>query len=625
VAVLSVVGYHALPNQIPGGFVGVDVFFVISGFLISNVIFKELENRTFSFADFYSRRIKRIFPALLLMLSACYAAGWFLLLAPEYKELAKHIASSSVFISNFILWREAGYFDRAAELKPLLHLWSLGVEEQFYLFWPLILVAVFRRRRAAFSTILTVLIVSFSLSVLCVKHRSMVFYLPVFRFWELLTGCMLSYLPFFDGRAVARASAATTVDRWRLSICSFLGLASLAASIAMLRPYSIFPGWWAMLPTIGSCLIIYAGPGAWVNRNVLARPAVVFVGLVSYPLYLWHWPILAFLRIVGASSLRTRIVGIVCSFVLATFTFYFVERPIRTSRTRRFAIPKMLLLLGASWTAIGGLTFYRDGFPRRFPEVVTRFTNLNYDFESDARIGRCWLSRSAAVGGYASECAGQEGGSELPLILVWGDSHAGRLYPGIKRLQARESFRLAEYTRDACPPILGAEYKNCQDSNSFVLDQIRKLKPQTVILFAVWNDYEYVNVVDTILAVKRAGVPSVLVIGPAPQWENSLPRSLYQYYLKDSMHRIPYRMSLGLVGDVPRVDISMKELVSALPATYVSLWNLMCNDNGCVTRLDERGESIVSWDYGHLTTLAAEYVAERLPLSLALRNRGNVP
>ena len=175
------------------------------------------------------------------------------------------------------------------------------------------------------------------------------------------------------------------------------------------------------------------------------------------------------------------------------------------------------------------------------------------------------------------------------------------------------------------PPLLGTEDRNCQDSNVFVLGQIDRLKPQVVILFAVWNEYEYASVANTVLAIKKLGVPSVLVVGPAPQWKDSLPRNLYQYYLHDSSHRIPYRMSLGLVLDVPGVDNSMRRLISVLPATYVSTWNLMCSELGCLTRLGEGGDSIVSWDYGHLTTLAAEYVAERLPLFFAPASRGNVP
>jgi peptidoglycan/LPS O-acetylase OafA/YrhL len=197
-AVLSVVSFHAFPNMLKGGFIGVDIFFVISGFLISTIIFENLERDSFSFVEFYSRRIKRIFPALLLVLIACYTFGWFVLLADEYKQLGKHIAGGAGFVSNFLFWKESGYFDNAADTKPLLHLWSLGIEEQFYIVWPLLLWFAWKQRLNLLTITLTVLIISFALNINKVHSNVVaVFYSPQTRFWELLTGSVLAYITLY--------------------------------------------------------------------------------------------------------------------------------------------------------------------------------------------------------------------------------------------------------------------------------------------------------------------------------------------------------------------------------------------------------------------------------------------
>src|SRR5262245_40012984 len=281
VAVLAVLAYHAFPSLAPGGFAGVDVFFVISGYLITGIILDDLERGRFTYRNFYWRRIRRIFPALILVLVACLALGWLVLLPDEYAQLGKHVAAGAGVVSNIALWREAGYFDSAAELKPLLHLWSLGVEEQYYLAWPLLLL-LFRRHMGWMIVALGA--ASFALNIWMVgTHPTAAFYLPFTRFWELLAG---SYLAF----AVRKENPSPYF--------SMVGAGLIVLGFILLEPQKAFPGWWALLPVLGAALLIRAGPQGWVNRRVLAHPAMVFVGLISYPLYLWHWPLLTYARIV---------------------------------------------------------------------------------------------------------------------------------------------------------------------------------------------------------------------------------------------------------------------------------------------------------------------------------------
>ena len=260
VAVISVLVYHAFPEQLPGGFVGVDVFFVISGFLISRIILSEIGNDTFTFTNFYSRRIRRIFPALFLVLAAVILIGWYTLLPTDFRKLGAHVLAGAGFFSNLLLYSEGGYFDTAAELKPLLHLWSLGIEEQYYLVWPLLLIGFRNNTRYVFWFITAIALASFLLSLWgSSRYPHATFYLPPTRFWELMIGGMLAYWSLYKQRGILGP-----VDKaWGLSIdhvASIAGISCVVIAFFAIRPDSDFPGWWALLPTLGTALLIIAGP-----------------------------------------------------------------------------------------------------------------------------------------------------------------------------------------------------------------------------------------------------------------------------------------------------------------------------------------------------------------------------
>ena len=292
IAVLSVVGYHASPLWFKGGFIGVDIFFVISGFLISTIIFENLRGGTFSLVDFYGRRIDRIFPALIIVLTACFVAGWLLLLPDEYKQLGRHIAGGAGFVSNFILWNESGYFDNAASTKPLLHLWSLGIEEQFYIVWPVFLWALWKGNLNWLAAVLTLAAVSFVLNVRDVHSDPVAaFYSPQTRFWELLVGSSLAYLTLYEGETIrafrrrcesliGQPSFADLSDRHQLrNVQALLGMAAIISGVVLITRDSPFPGTWALLPTFGAALVIAAGSKAWFNRAILANPVLVWLAL----------------------------------------------------------------------------------------------------------------------------------------------------------------------------------------------------------------------------------------------------------------------------------------------------------------------------------------------------------
>jgi len=289
VAILLVIVFHALPEALPAGFIGVDIFFVISGYLITGILLKDMTAGHFSYLHFYARRFRRIIPALITVLISILLLGWVLLLSDEYSKVARNVLAGATFTTNLILLREVGYFEWSAELNPLLHLWSLGIEEQFYLVWPPMLLFIFKRsRRIALYTLL-LLVISFGLNVYFVSgNETKVFFLLPTRLWELLVGCLL---------AITDSSESMLAGRFG-NTKSIAGAALLAVSIYFINKGESYPGWWAMMPTISSYLMISAGPRAPLNRIILANKAMVLIGLMSYPLYLWHWPLLSIARIV---------------------------------------------------------------------------------------------------------------------------------------------------------------------------------------------------------------------------------------------------------------------------------------------------------------------------------------
>ncbi len=371
-AVLAVLAYHAFPAVLPGGFVGVDVFFVISGYLISGILSGELDAGRFSLACFYGRRVRRIFPALCLVLASCLAYGCVVLLPSELSRLGEHVAGGAGFVANLMFWHEAGYFDRTAAAKPLLHLWSLGVEEQFYLAWPLLLWGAHRARLHRTACILALAGASFALNLVAAEQDAAGdFYAPATRMWELAVGALVSEesssflkkrtkkllllaYPSVERSATARAKAfCFFFSKKKALLPSFLGLVLILAAAALLNARMIFPGWLALLPVSGAALLIAAGPNAPVNRW-LSRPAAVSVGLISYPLYLWHWPLLSYATILRRGRPPTPLMaaGLLCVAAgLAWLTWRYLEAPMRRPGARGRKTAWLAVLMAAVGTA----------------------------------------------------------------------------------------------------------------------------------------------------------------------------------------------------------------------------------------------------------------------------------
>jgi peptidoglycan/LPS O-acetylase OafA/YrhL len=477
VAVFSVVGFHAFPDWIKGGYVGVDVFFVISGFLISTILLKSLKRGDFSFLEFYSRRIKRIFPAMLLVMIVSLIFGWFILLADEYQQLGKHIAGGASFVSNFVLWNESGYFDPAAASKPLLHLWSLGIEEQFYIIWPLFLYLGWHLRFNILSIMLIIAIASFATNLVTISSNPVsAFYSPLSRFWELLMGGMLAFFTIRHSRFLPNHD----------NLKSLLGFLMITISLFTLNHNSAFPGYWALLPTIGAVLILSSDQETWLNRTFLAHPIMVWFGIISYPLYLWHWPLLSIAYIVeGRIPTRgIRVVAVLCSIALAWLTYRYLEKKIRFRN--QGMITGLLILLSLTTMTIGILAWQETIKPRLNDKQLEKIVTAVEDWDYPPRSFEVFKYEDQ---NFYSKLTTRE------KVLFLGDSYMEHYGPRIEKLlsgKPKESKSVIFATTGGCLPIphvFEDKHPECQPRLNAARNLALGHDIDTVVIGANWWSY----------------------------------------------------------------------------------------------------------------------------------------
>lgn len=504
IACLGVVIFHAFPNRLPVGFVGVDIFFVISGFLISSIIYRNLLNEEhlgkLFIVDFYIRRIKRIFPALISVLIFCLITGYLILFQPEFKLLCKHIFGGSVYISNFLLYSESGnYFDNDTRTKPLLNLWSLGVEEQFYLIFPLVLWLIYKSNLNFILCLIIFTAVSFVLNINEIKHNSQSasFYLPWCRFWELSIGAILSYIVFYHQKAtnfvkqilikyhfigivsriLFREPTKENNNNLVINIISFTGFTILISCFWLIKNSSNFPGYKAILPITGAILIISAGKEAFLNKYILSNELMVFFGLISYPLYLWHWPILSFLQITeGDTNAVVRIFAVLLSIALATITFIFIEPPLRYGKfsgIKSLCLLIVLLIIGCYSYKISNseiktygdtlaseqnqffIQTYRIWNKNEFEE---RFKGVN-DTETREIVKNLWNKVELCKKEYPAwnsdtQCYLERDNNNVSFVL-FGDSHAGNLLFGLEKEAMKNKIKYNSFQNSMSVPFYG--------------------------------------------------------------------------------------------------------------------------------------------------------------------------
>src|SRR3984957_17993001 len=519
IAGLFVIGFHTFPTLFPGGFVGVDVFFVISGYLITGILLRNLRERRFSILDFYGRRIRRIFPALLLVLAACLAVGWYVLIPDEFQNVARHAFASAGFFSNWLLWHHNVYFATDADTRPLQHLWSLAVEEQFYIAWPVVLWLAWRLRLNVALVIAILAVSSFALNITDTFGPDFVttqiaFASPQTRAWELLLGGFLAYTTTFSGRSLPFIPVAGR--EMRNNVLATTGFVLLASVLVSISPERAIPGFWALLPTIGTYLIIAAGPHAWLNSAVLASRPCRFIGIISYPLYLWHWALLSFARILNGATPPTmvRVALVSVAFLLAWLTFQALERPIRGGR--RLSLKALSLLAGMLIVGALGYRGFRydqlDSRPvlQQIADVVRHSPLPGYGPCRDPQLVQGLNLRLCIVA--------EQGGTDAAII---GDSHAEDKFFGLVRVDQQHRWTLLG--NPACPPVYGINISITRDPKSYdcgqesikIIDWVDSQPQIKTVVLAFFGNYFLTTAYAADHVIHDAG-PGLFVISGAP-------------------------------------------------------------------------------------------------------------
>jgi peptidoglycan/LPS O-acetylase OafA/YrhL len=601
-----------------GGFVGVDVFFVISGYLISAIIFSQIATRSFSVFGFYERRIRRIFPALFVMLIMFSIVASIYMLPVELVDFSKSLLAATTSTSNFYFWRHSGYFDSPTS-NPLLHTWSLAVEEQFYILFPIFLVVVRRffphRLRAA---VVFLFFCSLAASAVMVHYDTVSdFYMPYTRAWELLLGTLLSLGIFPRMRSLLLRNVATLV-----------GIGLIAYSVLRYSKLTPFPGLAALVPCIGSALIIRAGEfGPSLVGKVLSWRPVVFIGLISYSLYLWHWPVIVMHKMGMLANplsilppwctalfptlrLDMIIEGLV-PFVLAVLSWRFVERPFRSrsmwiSRKPLFTLSAVVVVV---LIAFSGITIFAGGFKGRFPSQSVKVASFlaHSDGGSFGQIGNCFISntsRSAVLDN--DQCLRLVDGKKNYLLI--GDSLAGALWSGLSSALPNDHVMLASVSN--CKPFLHPEGSaDCKEEMNYIFQNyLPRHTVDGLLLEAMWAPPNMAGLTKTIEWAKQHQVP-VIVFGPVQMYDAPLPR-LLAYSIAWNEPDLATRHRV--ISCAPR-DAQMQSLAaSTWHVPYVSLYHAICDGGECLEYADTEHSIPLMNDEVHLNKFGSELVARRL-------------
>jgi peptidoglycan/LPS O-acetylase OafA/YrhL len=595
--------YHIGVPGFAGGFVGVDIFFVISGYLICGMIDADLRNGTFSLGDFYKRRILRILPALFVMFLATTVLAYLYFLPVELQDYSKSLASAIGSVSNVYFAGTAGYFDAPAETKPLLHTWSLGVEEQFYLITPLFMMLVWRFAPKQ-ARLLFALVAALSLAaayVISHRNQTFVFYLMPFRAWELALGALLA-IRFIPAPKTDLARAVCGVGGLLLLIGVIL-LGSPAAPLLLMTS----------LASVGAVMVIASGEyGLSIAGRWLSVRPMVSIGLISYSLYLWHWPLIVFQRtdalFFNELSGLAQVALFAVMVVIAWLSWKFVEMPFRT-KGRDITKPAVFTATGGvtvSALALCGLILLSGGAPFRFPErVVTIGSYLAYDSAAAFRAGQCYLGTSRQRFD-APNCLRLDAGR--PNYLLVGDSHAAHLWSGLSA--AMPDVNVMQATASLCRPAVEAGSRHdtpvCRHLMESVFgDFLLHHTIDRLLLAASWKDEDLPILSSTLRILKSRGVDTV-VLGPIVEYDAALPRLLADGIL----HHVPSIASTRRTAGVRERDLLMKQMVTDAGAMYLSVYDAVCRDGRC----DEfaAGDVPMQFDAGHLTSSGAVEVGRRL-------------
>lgn len=615
IAVAAVVAYHLDLPFVTGGFVGVDIFFVLSGFLITRLIAAELRAGRFSIARFYERRIRRIVPALIFVCACTTVAAMAFLLPDELQRYASSLMAAALSYSNIWFFQHSGYFDPGSGTQPLLHTWSLGIEEQFYVVFPLVLMAVFRWwPRALGATIWLAFAASLAASIAFLPaHPTATFYLLHTRAWELLAGSIvaLGLLPRPASRAQSEAAAA-------------VGLAAIAVSIFAFSSKTPFPGAAALLPCIGTAMAIWAGEGSSKERPIalgtrfLTFRPLMLLGLISYSLYLWHWPLIVFTKILTAERLSgiEQLALATVAICLATGTWYFVEQPFRQRGSAGFT-PRAIFrsgtiaigALAASASVLVGL----NGMPQRFPDAVLQIAAAQAD--ASPLREKCHF-HGEGKRSYDDTCI--IGDDVAPSVIVYGDSHGAEFSAALGEFAKARHASVRQITASGCPPAAGFTFPaddRCQHYNDGIIDRLTAISPTTVVLatYSLAWDREYPDQFwpsfERTIATLQAAGHRVVVLGPVPDHPEAsgIPAEVARWTAKG---RDPNDFSFKYgAKQVHAVEARLSAIATEHGAVFVPVSSELCSDKSCKPYADG---AVLYFDNNHLSMSGAQLIASRL-------------
>jgi len=609
IAVVAVILFHFNAAWLPGGFAGVDVFFVISGYLMTSIIYRGLANNSLSIPKFYLARGRRIVPALLLPCTILLIFGWFYFLPQEFLELGKHVAASLAFVSNVTYWTESGYFAAGAHQKWLLHTWSLSVEWQFYMLYPVVLYLLSKAFRLSWLRWLVLIgaIAGFALSVYASpRWPEAAFFLLPTRAWEMMVGGLVYLFP------------ATSLKGLRPHIV-LLGLLLIALSYVFFSESDIWPGYLAIIPVAGAALVLAANTQDSIYTN---NPVSQWLGNISYSLYIWHWPTVVCLSYLGLlDSLVYQLAGIGISLAIAQLSYSFIEQRMRTLIEMRWSVRWIAyasVLCGAGTVVFltnGVIGEVRPASISDKAQFVAQYQEKYLKLADTHWISKCNFMSALKDHGILKTdevCTKKQGAGGL---FLWGDSHAEALSYGLRHALPT-GVPFYQVTSSGCRPSLHDDVKQkgigkiaCTYSNKFAIQKINELRPDIVVL-GQKDNHELTDWEEIATALKSAGVKQVVLVGPTPQWQPSLPVVIVNRHWADFGDQIH---DTALDKKTLRTNALLSRKTKGEDLTFVSLIDKLCAGDNCQARVPP-SRSLLLVDYGHLSAEGSSYVVQNIVL-----------
>ena len=603
-AVGTIILFHFGVRGFSGGFIGVDIFFVISGYLISGLLLRDMRVRRYSISDFYCRRILRIFPNLIVCVAVTSAICAAVMLPETLERYATSVIAALTFWSNFYFAATISYFRPEAGTSPLIHTWSLAVEEQFYIFWPFILLALSRlTHRMIAPWLALIVLVSLAVSIMWLRvDDNGAFYLIPSRVWEFTLGALASQLTFSE-----------RIKPWIWELVAAAGLLVVVACVKLYSDQTPFPGLAALPPSLGTMVIIVAGTHhrTWITR-LLSLPPMVLCGQMSYSLYLWHWPIIVlahtvlFLR----DSWQLQAECLAVTFVVSWLAWQLVERPFRAPKFRTLPALKIFLPATAATMLLvagAGVALAMHGFPDRLSPALRQIAAFeNYDGDAHYRAGSCFVNSNRAA--FAPSCLVSRPGHRHVLLI--GDSHAAQLWPGLAA--DLPGTDILQATRIGCPPVLRSD-RASEPCQVFFRDILTKWLPahpvDAVILAGNWQEDDIGYVAGTLKQITPYA--PVVLVGPVPQYETDLPRLIVMAH-GDAHASLLRRYA----RPEPFVfDARLRRITTGLAhVSYASPIEYLCFGGQCQVLA---GKAVpLQFDYGHLTAEGSRVLAPAIVAAL---------